>query len=185
MEKRETPKRRGPRHLYRLRVAENFISAYVNLPENGRDYVEQFLALQVYGDAGMGHYTTRPDRHRVESVDQHVMCECVELAVHEPWTRWAQIIKKANLREFERREAVREMLGALISQKNKACLNDSELREAAERALQWTLWDEHNCALSRLHNSPEYKSWLSAIASGKDPKEAIEQFVALFSKTYV
>jgi hypothetical protein len=75
--------------------------------------------------------------------------------------------------------------GALISQKNKPCLNDSELREAAEKALQWTRWDEHNRALSRLQNSPEYKSCLNAIASGKDRKEAIEQFVALVSKAWV
>lgn len=182
MKKRETPNRRGPRHLYRLRVAEKLISAYVNLSENGRDYVEQFLALQVYGDAGMDHYIPGPNRHRVESVDHHVMCECVEMAVHEPWSKWAQMIKKANLWEFERREAVREMLGALISQKNKACLNDSELREATEKALEWTQWDENNSAQSRLRNSPEYKSCLSAIASGIDRKEAIEQYVALVSK---
>jgi hypothetical protein len=97
--------------VYRLRVAENLISAYVNLPENSRDYVEHFLALQVYGDAGMGHYTPGSNRHRAESVDQHVMCECVKMTVHEPWSKWAQMIKKANLWEFERREAVREMLG--------------------------------------------------------------------------
>jgi hypothetical protein len=73
-----TPKKKGPKHSNQLRVTENFISSYLNLPENGRDYVEQFLALQVHGDAGMGHYTPGPNRHRVESAGQHVMCECVK-----------------------------------------------------------------------------------------------------------
>jgi hypothetical protein len=180
-----TPKKTGPKHLNRLHVAENLISAYINLPENGREYVEHFLALQVYGDAGMGHYTPGRKRRRAESVDEHVMCECVMMTFHEPWSKWAKMVTKANLWEFERREAVREMLGAVISQKNKACLNDSELHEAAEKALQWTRWDEHNCALSRLQNSSEYKSCLNAIASGKDRKEAIEQYVALVSKAQI
>ena len=180
-----TPKKKGPKHLNRLHVAENLISAYVNLPETGREYFEHFLALQAYGDAGMGHYTPGSNRDRVESVDQHVMCECVMMTVYEPWSKWARMITKANLWEFERREAVREMLGALISQKNKSCLNDSDLREAAERALEWTRRDEHNCALSRLRNSAEYKSCLEAIASGKDQKEALKQFDALVSKAHV
>jgi hypothetical protein len=177
-----TPKKKGPKHLNRLRVTENLISSYVNLTENDREYVEHFLALQVYGDAGMDHYTPGPNRHRVESVDQHVMCDCMTMTVYEPWSKWSQMITKANLWEFERREAVREMLGALIGQKNKSRLNDSELREAAEKALEWTRWDEHNCALSRLRNSPEYKSCVEAIASGKDQKEALKQYDALVSK---
>jgi hypothetical protein len=115
----------------------------------------------------MGHYTPGPNRHCEESVDGHVMCACVEMTVHGPWSQWAKMITKANLWEFERPEAVREMLGALISQKNKSCLNGSELREAAEKALEWTRRDEQNHALSRLRNSLEYKSCLNAIASGK------------------
>jgi len=123
--------------LNRLHVAENLISAYINLSENNREYVEGFLALQVYGDAGMGHYTPGRNRRRAESVDEHVLCECVKMTFHEPWSKWAKMVTKANLWEFERREAVREMLGALISQKNKSRLEDSELREAAEKALEW------------------------------------------------
>jgi len=180
-----TKKKKGPKHVYRLLVTENLISSYVSLPENGRDYVERFLALEVYGDAGMGHYTPGPNRHREESVDEHVMCECVEMTVHEPWSKWAKMITQANLWEFERREAVREMLGALISQKNKSCLNDSELREAAEKALEWTQWDEHNRALSRSRNSLEYQSCLNAVASGKNRKEAITQLDALVSKAQI
>jgi hypothetical protein len=177
-----TPKKTGPKHLNRLHVAENLISAYLNLSENNREYVEGFLALQVYGDAGMGHYTPGRNRRRAESVDEHVMCECVKMTFHEPWSQWAKMVRKANLWEFERREAVREMLGALIGQKNKSRLNDSELREAAEKALEWTRWDEHNRALSRLRNSPEFKSCLKAIASGKDRKEALRRYAALVSK---
>jgi hypothetical protein len=182
MSESTTPKKKGPKHLNRLHVAEDLISAYVNLPETGREYFELFLALQAYGDAGMGHYTPASNRDRVESVDQHVMCECVKMTVYEPWSKWARMITKANLWEFERREAVREMLGALIGQKNKSRLNDSELHEAAAKALEWTRWDEHNRALSRFRNSSEYKSSLEAIASGKDRKEALMQYDALVSK---
>jgi hypothetical protein len=147
--------------------------------------LNSFWRFQVYGDADMGHYTPGPNGHHVESVDQHVMCECMEMTVNDPWSTWAKMITKANLLEFERREAVREMLGTLISQKNRSCLNDADLREAAERALEWTRWDEHNCALSRLRNSPEYKSCVKAIASGKDPKEALRRYAALVSKAQV
>ena len=143
------PKKTGPKHLNRLHAAENLISAYINLSETGREYVEGFLAAQVYGDAGMGHYTPGRNRRRVESVDEHVMCECVKMTFHEPWSKWVKMVTRANLWEFERREAVREMLGALISQKNKSSLNDCELREAAEKALEWTRRDEQNCHLSQ------------------------------------
>ncbi len=77
------------------------------------------------------------------------------------------------------------MLGDLINQKNKSCLGDSELRDAAEKALEWTRWDEQNCALSRFRNSPKYKSCLEAIASGKDQKEALKQYDALVSKAWI
>ena len=184
MSESTTARKKGPKHLNRLHAAENLISAYVNLPEDNRECVEEFLALHVYGDAGMGHYTPDRNRRRAESVE-HVMCVCVKMIFHEPWSNWAKVIRKANLREFERREAVREMLGALISQKNKSRLNDSELRGAAEKALEWTRWDEHNCALSRLENSPEYKSCIEAIASGKNRKEALKQHIALVSKAWV
>ena len=95
------------------------------------------------------------------------------------------MITKANLSEFERREAVREMLGALISQKNKPCLKDSELSEAAEKALEWTWRDERNCAWSRLTNSAEYEGCIKSIASGENRKEAIKQYAALVSKAWV
>jgi hypothetical protein len=184
MSESTTPKKKGPKHLNRLHVTENLISAYVNLSENGKQYVEGFLAAQVYGDAGMGHYTPGRKRRRAEPVDEHLMCECVKMTLHEPWSKWAKMVTKANLWEFERREAVREMLGALIRQKNKSCLDDSELREAAERALEWTRWDEDNCALSRLRNSPEYKTRLEAIATAEDRMDAMKQFDALVIKAW-
>jgi hypothetical protein len=77
------------------------------------------------------------------------------------------------------------MLGVLIAQKNKYSLTESELREAAEKALEWTRWDEKNRANARLQNSPEYKRCLEAIASRIDLKEAIKQYDALVSKASV
>jgi hypothetical protein len=97
MLKSAAPKKKGPKYLNRLRATENFISSYVNLPENGREYVEQFLALQVYGDAGMGHYSPGRSHRSAEPVAQHVMCECVTITVHEPWAEWAKMITMANL----------------------------------------------------------------------------------------
>ena len=87
------------------------------------------------------------------------------MPTREAWSQWAKMVKRANLWEFERCEAVREMLGVLIAQKNKYSLTESELRQAAEKALEWTRWDEINSANARLRNSPRYKSCLEAIAS--------------------
>jgi hypothetical protein len=171
-----------PKHTRRLRVAENLIAAYSNLDEDSREYVEQALALQVYGDAGMQHYTPGLDRHGKESADEHLMCNCVK-TVYEPWSKWAKIIRAANLWEFERREAVREMLGVLIAQKNKSHLNASELSEAAEKALEWTRRDEHNRAMARLRNSSEYNIRLKAVAFSNDRKEAIKQFFDFVDKS--
>ncbi|RSL17967.1 hypothetical protein EDE15_3519 [Edaphobacter aggregans] len=117
-----TPKKKGPKYLNRLRVTENFISSYIDLSESDRGYVEGFLALQVYGDAGMGHYTPGRNRRHVKSADPNVLCECIKMAFDEPWSTWAKMITRANLWEFERREAVREMLGALNSPEYKDCI---------------------------------------------------------------
>ncbi|MDR3737350.1 MAG: hypothetical protein P4L10_17720 [Acidobacteriaceae bacterium] len=164
----------GPKHSLRLRATKGLISAYVNLlAEGGRECVEEFLALQVYGEAGMGYYTPAPKRRRVSSAEEPFMCEWV-LTVHNAWSKWAKIIKKANLREFERREAVREMLGALIQQKNKSSLENSELHQAAEQALEWTRWDENNRKMSLLRSSLENKSCIEAIASCEDREEAFK-----------
>ena len=173
-------KKKGPEHLLRVRAAEEFISAYVCLSENDKAYVEQFLALSAYGDHSMDHYT--PDSMCHDGESEHSLCYCMEMTVLEPWSKWAKIIKAAKLSEFERLEAVREMLGALISQKNKFSLPESELRVAAEKALEWTRWDENNLAMARLRNFPEYKSCLTAIVSGNDREEAIKQYDALVSK---
>jgi hypothetical protein len=174
----EPSKKRGPKHLRRLRVVEDFISACVCLSENDKAYVEQSLALSAYGDGSMDHYTPGSKRDQVES--EHPLCFCVTKSVQEAWTQWAQVVKKANLWEFERVEAVREMLGVLIGQKNKCSLTEDELREAAEKALEWTRWDESNCANAHRKKSPQYKRWLKAVASGVkvDVAEATREFLA-------
>lgn len=171
-----TSKKKGPKHLRRLQVAERFISACVSLPENTKSYVEQFLALSAYGDGSMDPYTPSSKSHGVES-EQH-LCSCVTKDAQEAWSQWAKMVQKANLTEFERLEAVRMMLGELIRQKNKYSLTESELLEAAEKALDWTRWDKFNCANVRIRNSPEYKGWLEAVASRVDVEEATEQLLA-------
>jgi hypothetical protein len=84
----------------RLRVAENLVSAYVSLPSgNVRGYVEGFLAAGVYGDLGMARYTPASDRHRAAHADHNTLREFVEMGIHKPWSKWANMIKKANLRD--------------------------------------------------------------------------------------
>lgn len=177
-------KKKGPKHRNRLHVTKDLLSSYVDLSEGDREYVERFMALQVYGDAGMDHYTPGSKRSRIGSDDPPVLCECLEMTFNGSWSKWANMIKRANLREFERREAVREMLGALISQKNKGSLNDSELGEAAEKALEWTHWDKTNCANERLQNSPEYGRCIKAIARGNNRNEATKQLFDLIRKAH-
>jgi hypothetical protein len=151
----------GPKHLRRLRVAENFISAYVCLCEDYKAEIEQFLALSAYGEVGMYHYAPRSKRNRLAF--EH-SCDWGTTPVGEAWSRWAKMIARAILSEFERSEAIREMLGVLIAQKNKDSLAEPELREAAEKALAWTRWDLHNRVSARILNSPEqakqYLAWM-------------------------
>lgn len=176
MSMNETTKKKGPKHQHRLQVAANFIAACVSLPESTKAYVEQFLALSAYGNGSMDPYTPGSNRRGVES--EHYLCSCVTKDAQEAWSQWAKMVQKANLWEFERIEAVREMLGVLIGQKNKYSLTETELLEAAEKAIEWTRWDESNCAKVRIRNSPEYKRWLEAVASGVDDEEATNQFLA-------
>ena len=68
-------KKKGPKHSRRLRVAANLIAAYVNLSENVRAQFEQFLALQVYGDAGMSFYSPIASSRPVESDMERFMYE--------------------------------------------------------------------------------------------------------------
>jgi hypothetical protein len=177
----DTTNPRGPKKSVRLRVAADLIAAYINLSEDGREYLESNLAGHVYGDTGMDHYTPGTALHKLASGHQQSMCECISPSVGKPWAKWANMIKRSNLWEFERREAVREMLGVLISNKNKARLDDDEVLAAAEKALEWIRWHEHNLELSRLRNSSEYKACLDALASGDNREEATRQFAALAS----
>jgi hypothetical protein len=170
-------KKKGRKHALRLRATEDFISAYVNLVgEDGRKYIEGCLARQVYGDAGMYHYLPGSNCLGVKISNETNLCECMLEKVHEPWSKWAAIIKKATLYEPERGEAAREMLCVLIQHKSRSsCLNDSELRESAESALEWTRWDEFNNARTRSRKSPAYKSCMEALA-GKDCEESFQKF---------
>jgi hypothetical protein len=61
--------------------------------------------------------------------------------LHEPWSNWAQQIRESSINDFERREAVRAMLGALIRLKDRKRLKDLGLAEAATATLGWTRWD--------------------------------------------
>jgi len=90
-----TVKKKGPKHLRRLRVAKIFISAYVRLSEDDKVKVERFLALSAYDDAGMEHYVPHSTRHRVKS--EHSLSDFVSMPVRDAWSQWAKMVKRANL----------------------------------------------------------------------------------------
>ncbi len=159
-----TSKKKWPKHLRRLQVAESFIAACVSLSEDSKAFVEQSLALSAYGNGSMDPYTPGSNRRGVES--EHHLCDCLSYcelkAAEKAWSQWATMVKKANLSEFERVEAVRMMLGVLISHKNKYSITEPELLEVAQKALEWTRWDASNCASADLRNSLEFKGRLEA-----------------------
>jgi hypothetical protein len=141
-------KQKRSKYSVRIGVAANLIAAYVELPENSREYFEQFLASQVYGEEGMHSYRAFPEDPWESQVPSSTY-EYPLFFLEEPWSNWAQEIRESSLTDFERREAVRAMLGALILQKDRMHLTGLELREAARRTLGWTKWDAKNLAWLR------------------------------------
>lgn len=134
-------KKKGPKYSVRLCAAANLIAAYLNQFEDVKETFEKVLALQVYGTDGM-HLYLDSSHDSWDSAVRSAMSEHWVLdLLHDPWSHWAQTIKEAALNDFERREAVRAMLGVLIQQKDRNRLNDLELRKAAEGTLGWTHWD--------------------------------------------
>jgi hypothetical protein len=128
------------KYLERRGKAEELIVAYVELDLPMKEFFEQFLALQVYSEGGMQSYLPSS----AGSEEETRPCSAEDgpsLYVFETWFDWAQEIKGAPLNHFERREAVRAMLGALIRLKDRRVLGALELREAAKGTLDWTRWE--------------------------------------------
>jgi hypothetical protein len=141
MNKSASSSRKKSKHSLRLGVAENLIAAYLELPEDLRESFEKVLALQVYGMDGIHLYLRSHDSWDStlrSAMSKHRVLDLLA----ESWFDWAQTIKSADLNNFERRAAVRAMLGLLIQQKDRRCLSDRELRKAAKGTLGWKHWDE-------------------------------------------
>jgi hypothetical protein len=164
-------KQKRSKYSVRLSIAANFIAAYVELPNDFREFFERFLALQVYteGDMEMQPYLT-PYLQRylpasARSGDSTRPCATDEepsFYVYEAWFDWAQVIKGSALNHYERREAVRAMLGALIRQKDRRRLGDFELHEAAKETLGWTRLDAKHLAQLRrcgFSTTAEFEAW--------------------------
>ena len=96
-------KQKRSTYSMRLGVAANFIAAYVELPEDFREFFERSLALQAYGEDGMHSYLPSSagsgDSVRSCSTDER---PCFR--VYEAWFDWAQEIKESSLNHFERRD---------------------------------------------------------------------------------
>jgi hypothetical protein len=145
----------------RLGVAAKLIAAYVELTEDFKEEFERFLAFQVYGENGMQSYLPASD-DGVDSAGQFLADEHSTVGLHEPWAEWAQGIRRASLNDFERREAVRTMLGALIRQKDRFRFSGLELRNAAKGTLGWTRWDaKHSSGLRSkgFRTKSEVEAW--------------------------
>jgi hypothetical protein len=130
---------RRQKHTVRLNVAAELIAAYAELSEDCKEMFESFLALQVYGEEGMHPYLAPGDPWGTEVPSSTP--EDPRFILHEPWSNWAQQIRESSLTIFERREAVRAMLGAPIRHKDDMRLTGLDLREAAKTTLGWTQWD--------------------------------------------
>lgn len=166
--------KKGSMKSKRLHVVASLIAAYLNLSENGRVRLESHLADHAYSISRFESYT--PDYS--SGCDES--CDCPDRAVYDSLCNFAAIINKAVLWPFERGEALREALGVLISVKNeKRALTEQELLEAAERALDWTAWDEHNRKIDRVRKSPEYKACMDQIASHRNPEGAMKRWIEL------
>ena len=153
---------RKQKHAVRLEAAAKLIAAYLKLSEDEKEIAEHFLAHQVYGEKGMYPYRAFPEdpwEAQVPSSPSECPLDCWE----KPWSEWAQEIRESLLMDCERGEAVREMLGALIRQKDRKRLTDLDLREAAKSTLGWTRWDAKH--LKRLRSLgftslSEHHAWI-------------------------
>jgi hypothetical protein len=152
-------KQKRSKYSVRISVAANLIAEYVELPECLQERFEGFLASQVYGEQGMYSYRAFPE-DPLESQAPPSTHEHPPLV--EAWSSWAQNLRESCLNDFERREAVRGMLGAVIQKKDRKRLTGPELREAARTTLGWTKWDARQLRWIRRfgHNSiAEHRAW--------------------------
>jgi hypothetical protein len=154
-------KQKRSKYSVRLDVAANLIAAYVECDSQER--FEGFLASQVYGEQGMYSYRAFPEDplelQAPPSTHEHPL-------LVEAWSNWAQNLRESCLNDFERREAVRGMLGAVIQKKDRKRLTGLELREAAKTTLGWTKWDAKHLRWYRQlgHNSiAEHSAWCQKV----------------------
>jgi len=155
------------KYSVRLGVAANLIAAYVELDEDMKVFFERFLSSHLYNQdwMEMRSYLSSSLLSLTDSGDSIRPCSTDErprMYVFETWFDWAQVIKGTALSYFERCEAVRAMLGALIRQKDRRRLGDLELREAAKGTLGWTRWDAKHLAELRRNGfstTAEFEAW--------------------------
>jgi hypothetical protein len=161
--------RKRKKYAVRHGAAAKLIAAYVKLSDDSKDFFESFLALQVYGEDGMHPYHDFLD-DPPGSVTLHSAYEEPMFSFLEPWPDWAREIREASLTYFERREAVRAMLGVLILHKDRSRLSGPELDEAAKRTLGWTRWDAKHYAWLRsqgFNSESEMSAWIEKMVAEK------------------
>jgi hypothetical protein len=126
------------------------MAAYLNLTDADRQQFEQFLALQVYGDPETTSYLhVVCAKYVVDS--QRVLLTQERCAIYGAWAIWDREVKRSHLAHVHHREAIKDMLSALIQYKTESPLSETVLRAAAETAMFWARWDE--VYLGQLRNS--------------------------------
>lgn len=161
--------RKRKNYAARHGAAAKLIADYVKLPEDSKDFFETFLALHVYGEDGMHPYHAFPD-DPTGAGTLHSAYEESRFSLLESWFDWVREIREASLTYFERREAVRAMLGTLIQQKDRGRLSGPELDEAAKRTLGWTRWDAKRYAWLRsqgFNSDSEIYAWIEKLVDEK------------------
>jgi hypothetical protein len=159
----------------RLDLAAKLIAAYVKLSENRKERAEGFLALQVYREEGMYPYRAFPENPWQSQVPSSTN-ECPLFSWEKPWSDWAQEIRKSLLTDFERGEAVRAMLGALIRQKESKRLTGLDLREAARMTLGWTRRDAKQLKSLQsfgFASRSEHYAWIQKMVDENRAKERV------------
>jgi hypothetical protein len=167
--KKLTTRSTKPEYLRRLHAAANVIAAYLTLTDDDRQQFEQFLALQVYGDPETNSYLHLACTKYVAD-SERVMHTYEHFAIYNAWSTWDCELKKSHLAHKHQREAIKDLLGALIQLECPgSSLPELELYKAAEKTMFWAGLDE--VYLLQLHNagmtSETYNAKLAALALAK------------------
>jgi hypothetical protein len=130
---------------------------------------EIFLSSNAYGDVSLAPYL-RLFKKKDDSDMELLSCCWIRQTMIEPWRNWAREIQDTHFLPFERRVAIREMLGGLIMVKNSHKLTHIKLHEVAEMTLRWTSMDKKRSADLR-KMTPEQRTKFETYLADQEKSE--------------